>query len=210
MVITIEREVKDTSAYLGKQTLDKRVMAVMALIPRHEFVPAAIGYLAYDNCALAIGQGQTISQPYIVALMTDLLLPQEGQVVLEIGSGSGYQSAILSSLVGRVYSLEINSQLATKAAKTLNKLGYKNVDVRCANGYKGLPEKAPFDSIIVTAGGHIPPLLLDQLRPGGRMVIPVGDQSGSQYLTVLEKNVQGIVHERRVLPVRFVPLIGDE
>ena len=199
-----------TARYIGKKPFDLRVMEAMNSVPRHEFVPVFQKASAYRNQPLSIGYGQTISQPYIVALMTDLLQPQPDHVVLEVGTGSGYQAAVLSGLVSRVYSIEIISQLGGEAAVRLKRLGYSNVQLRIGDGFYGWPEVAPFDSIIVTAaGGQIPPPLISQLKPGGRMVIPVGGPFSVQHLMLVEKNDRGEVSVRQVLPVRFVPLTGD-
>jgi protein-L-isoaspartate(D-aspartate) O-methyltransferase len=208
MVATIERSVQETASYIGKSALDKRVMSAMASVPRHEFVPSVIKPLAYNDCALKIGLDQTISQPYIVALMTDLIAPQPDHIVLEIGTGSGYQSAVLSCLVNHVYSIEVITELADNAGERLQHLGFNNVSVRNSNGREGWPEKSPFDAIVVTAAGDLPHRLLNQLKPGGRMVIPIGDQHSTQYLTQLEKDLQGNIHKQKILPVRFVPLVG--
>ena len=210
MVTTIEEEVSLTASYLGKDKLDHRVIDAMKTVPRHEFVPTLARSFAYINRPLSIGHGQTISQPYIVAIMTDLIDPEPDHVVLEVGTGSGYQAAVLSSLVKKVYSIEIIPQLAEKAGKTLKNLGYKNVTVRHGDGYKGWPDAAPFDSIIVTAGGDVPPRLIEQLKPGGRMIIPVGESGSTQYLTLIDKSDDGKISKKNILPVSFVPLVeGD-
>lgn len=210
MVYTIKQQVVETASYIERTHLDERVIHAMATVPRHNFVPPVYQPLAYHDAPLSIGHRQTISQPYIVALMTDLLKPQADQVVLEIGTGSGYQAAVLSLLVKQVYSIEIVPALAAGATQTLAQQGYHNVTVRAGDGYQGWPEQAPFDGIMVTAGGDIPPLLLEQLKPGGRMIIPVGGPSEAQYLTVIEKNLDGQVSRKKLLPVRFVPLINPE
>lgn len=207
MVVDIEKDVVRTAHYLDKNKLDQRVMDAMATVPRHKFVPTLQVPYAYFNIPLGIGSGQTISQPYIVAIMTDLINPEPGHVVLEVGTGSGYQAAVLSKLVKKVYSIEIIPQLAKNARQTLEKLGYNNVHVRHGDGYKGWPDAAPFDSIIVTAGGKVPPLLIEQLKPGGRMIIPVGESGSTQYLTLIVKSDDGEITKRKVLPVRFVPLV---
>lgn len=205
----IQREVALTRHWLGKDALDARVMAAMAEVPREAFVPAGLRARAFDNGPLPIGHGQTISQPFIAALMTDLLRPRPSDTVLEIGCGSGYQAAVLSRLVRRVYSLEIVPELAAAAAARLAALGYDNVEVRHADGYPGLPEHAPYDGILVTAAApQVPPALLDQLAPGARLVIPVGRQGWSQELRVLEKRADGSVEARSLLDVAFVPLTG--
>jgi protein-L-isoaspartate(D-aspartate) O-methyltransferase len=189
---------------------DPRVKEAMARVPRHLFVPPAQKPYAYENRPLAIGHGQTISQPYIVALMTDLLKPGPEDRVLEIGTGSGYQAAVLAELVRSVYTIEIVEPLATEARERLARLGYRNVEVRAGDGYKGWKEHAPFDAIMVTAGAaEVPPPLLEQLKPGGRMVIPVGPVHSIQYLTLIEKRADGSIRSRRVAPVRFVPFTRE-
>ena len=209
MVAAIEADVAATRYYLDKQALDARVMAAMAGVPRHEFVPLDERRHAYENRPLPIGYGQTISQPYMVAVMTDLLEPKPTDTVLEIGTGSGYQAAVLSGLVAQVYSLEIIEPLGESAAARLQRLGYRNVHVRMADGYYGWPQVAPFDAIVVTAAaGHVPPPLIKQLKPGGRMVIPVGSTFLVQQLVLVEKDAQGQITTRQILPVRFVPLTG--
>jgi protein-L-isoaspartate(D-aspartate) O-methyltransferase len=209
MVATIAQHVAETADDIGKQQLDQRVMVSMAKVPRHEFVPAQLRGVAYRDRPLPIGYGQTISQPYIVALMTDLLHPQADHRILEVGTGSGYQAAVLSLLVKQVYSIEIVAPLAASAQQVLKQLAYSNVTVFTGNGYAGLPEQAPFDGIIVTAGGDIPPDLIEQLKPGGRLVIPVEEPGGMQYLTLIKKTAEGEVLAVKVLPVRFVPLIAE-
>jgi protein-L-isoaspartate(D-aspartate) O-methyltransferase len=197
----------DTRMETGRAAFGESVMAAMAKVPRHRFVPAAYGTLAYANRPLPIGQGQTISQPYIVALMTELLDTKPGDKVLEIGTGSGYQAAVLAELVEHVYSIEIVEPLGKKAESLLALLGYKNISVRIGDGYGGWPERAPFDGIIVTAAApQVPPALSSQLKPGGRMVIPVGGQDEVQFLRVLAKQPDGTVKTQMNLPVRFVPL----
>jgi protein-L-isoaspartate(D-aspartate) O-methyltransferase len=186
------------------------VIRAMREVPRHELVPAKVRDLAYENHPLFIGHGQTISQPYIVALMTSLAKPAKDHVVLEVGTGSGYQAAVLSRLVARVYSIEIVEPLAREAAANLRRIGYDNVMVRAGDGYKGWAEHAPFDAIVVTAAAnHVPQPLVDQLKPGGRLVIPVGATSMSQKLTVIEKDERGEARTRAIIPVRFVPLTGE-
>jgi protein-L-isoaspartate(D-aspartate) O-methyltransferase len=223
LIAAIEEDVAATSHEIGRKALDPRVMDAMRRVPRHLFVPESQREHAYANRPLPIGYGQTISQPYIVALMTDLLEPGPGDVVLELGTGSGYQAAVLSGLVKRVYTIEIVPPLAASAKARLAKLGYRNVTVRQGDGYHGWPEHAPpevpraagadknlsFDAIIVTAAAdHVPPPLVRQLKPGGRMVIPIGGPFLTQYLTVVEKDARGRVRSRQLLPVRFVPLRG--
>lgn len=193
----------------GRPVFDERVMAAMARVPRHAFVPEDRRESAYENRPLPIGYGQTISQPYIVALMTDLLELEEDDVALEVGTGSGYQAAILAELTSRVYSIEIIEPLARAAAARLNRLGFDKVATRHGDGYYGWEAYAPFDAIIVTAAaGHVPPPLIAQLKPGGRMIIPVGSSFLTQYLMMVEKDSQGRVTNRQILPVRFVPLKG--
>ncbi len=210
MLEAIRESVRESASYTGRHALSERVMAAMASVPREEFVLPAYRHRAYDNTPLPIEAGQTISQPLIVALMTDLLDPQPGDVVLEVGTGSGYQAAVLAGLVEQVYGIEIVPELAAGAARVLARLGYDNVYVREGDGYAGWPELAPFDGIIVTAAApEIPPPLLDQLKPGGRLVIPVGEAHGEQDLLLVEMGENGEVRERSVLPVRFVPLTGE-
>ena len=210
MLAAINESVRDSASYTGRAQLSARVMSAMGSVPREEFVLPAYRHLAYDNTPLPIEAGQTISQPLIVALMTDLLDPQPSDVVLEVGTGSGYQAAVLAGLVKQVYSVEIIEELAVSAAAVLDRLGYDNVTVRAGDGYAGWPEHAPFDGIIVTAAAdEIPPPLLAQLKPGGKLVIPVGAEHGYQELLLIEVGEDGEVRERSVLPVRFVPLTGD-
>lgn len=194
--------------YTGRRTLDPRVRQAMEQVPRHLFVPAAEQSLAYIDHALPIGHGQTISQPYIVALMTDLLATRPDHVVLEVGTGSGYQAAVLSLLVKQLYSIEVVADLASEAAERLKRLGYANVEVRAGDGAEGWPEHAPFDGIIVTAAGPVvPPALVEQLKPGGRLVIPVGE-AHRQDLRVVHKRADGSTETRSIIPVAFVPLTG--
>ncbi len=209
MVREIEQTQRQVAAETGRKTLDVRVLSAIAEVPRHLFVPASLQRQAYENRPLPIGHGQTISQPYIVALMTDLLRPQPGDRVFELGTGSGYQAAILAKLTKEVYSVEIIEPLGNEAAQRLDNLGYANVKVKVADGYYGWPEHAPFDAIIVTAAGsHVPPPLVRQLKPGGRMVIPVGASFLTQHLMLIEKQRDGTVVSRQILPVSFVPLVG--
>jgi protein-L-isoaspartate(D-aspartate) O-methyltransferase len=210
MLQDIQLETQLTKSWIHKEQLDSNVLAAMERVPRHEFVAKDLIYLAYSNGPLGIGCGQTISQPYIVALMTDLLSPQPSDVVLEVGTGCGYQAAVLSLLVKCVYSIEIVTTLASQASERLQRLGYTNVVVRNSDGYSGWSEHAPYDAIIVTAAApSIPPPLLDQLKSGGRMVIPIGAPYGSQILTVVNKNERGEISVEDLLPVAFVPLTGD-
>ncbi|HJV37676.1 MAG TPA: protein-L-isoaspartate(D-aspartate) O-methyltransferase [Geothrix sp.] len=186
---------------------DPRVLEAMGRVPRHEFVPAALRGQAYEDWPLAIGYGQTISQPYIVAFMTAALAPRPGDRVLEIGTGSGYQAAVLAGLVAEVYTMEIVEPLAQRAEADLKRLGYANVKVRAGDGHLGWPEAAPFDAIIVTcAPEDVPQPLVDQLKVGGRMIIPVGSQWGAQELYLLRKTATGL-RRQGVLPVRFVPMV---
>ena len=209
LVKEIEQDVRDTSLYLDKQALDPRVMTAIGQVPRHQFVPAAQRHHAYANRPLPIGFGQTISQPYIVALMSDLIKPQADDRVLELGTGSGYQAAILAELTGQVYSIEIIDVLGKQATERLSRLGYDNVTVRIGDGYYGWEEHAPFDAIVVTAAAsHVPPSLVAQLKPGGRMVIPVGSRFLTQQLVLIEKQPDGQLVTRQILPVKFVPLTG--
>jgi protein-L-isoaspartate(D-aspartate) O-methyltransferase len=208
MVAEIEAMYAETATETGLARMSPAVRAALGKVERHRFVPAAEIPLAYGNHPLSIGAGQTISQPYIVALSTDLIEPRAGQTVLEIGTGSGYQAAILSEIVARVYSIEAVPELGRSAAARLAELGYANVEVRVGDGYGGWPEKAPFDSIVVTAAApEIPPALVEQLKPGGRMVIPQGERWGAQDLLLISKRADGGVERKSVLPVRFVPLV---
>ncbi len=210
MLTTIEREVALTRHMIGKDALDPRVMNALRRVPRHEFMAEDNRALAYDNGPASIGYGQTISQPYIVALMTDLLCPKQTDIMLEIGTGSGYQAAVLAQLVDRVYTTEIIPELGEQAAQRLRRLGITNVEVRIGDGYYGWDEYAPFDGIIVTAASpHIPPPLVEQLKPGRRLVIPVGFPHVHQELLVVEKDDEGATHSREVLSVAFVPLTGS-
>ena len=210
MVDEIAADARATQSYTGRKTFDRRVMTVMGKVPRHEFVPANRARDAYRNRPLPIGEGQTISQPFIVALSTDLLEPRAEHVVLEVGTGSGYQAAVLAELVRQVYSIEIVEPLGREAALRLQALGYANVDVRIGDGYQGWPGKGPFDGIVVTAAAPQVPLpLVNQLKPGGRMVIPVGPSFAEQELVLIEKRADGSVTRRTVLPVRFVPMTGE-
>jgi protein-L-isoaspartate(D-aspartate) O-methyltransferase len=187
---------------------DRATVRAMRTVPRHEFVPAHFRDDAYANRPLPIGYGQTISQPYIVAYMTEVIRPRPGMRVLEIGTGSGYQAAVLAATGAEVYTMEIFRALADAARERLARLGYDRVTVRHGDGHYGWPEAAPFDAIVVTAAaGHIPPSLTQQLRPGGRMIIPVGSIYGAQYLILVEKNSRGRIRTRTLLPVAFVPML---
>jgi protein-L-isoaspartate(D-aspartate) O-methyltransferase len=208
MVRTIEVIAHQSGDDATPTTLNAGVLEAMRRVPRHAFVPAAQRQLAYDNRPLPIGYGQTISQPYIVALMTDLLRLAPRARALEIGTGSGYQAAVLAELGHQVYTIEIVSGLAEQAATRLSDLGYDAVHVRRSDGYYGWPEAAPFDGIVVTAAAsQIPPPLLEQLKPGGRMVIPIGAAFLVQQLMLIEKLAEGSIHTEALLPVAFVPLV---
>ncbi len=209
MAKEIEADVRETSLYIGKEALDDRVLEVLGTVPRHEFVRKSERRHAYENRPLSIGYGQTISQPYIVALMTDLLGVDADDVVLEVGTGSGYQAAVLAKLADRVYTIEIIEALAEQAKRRLKRLGYRNAQTRLGDGYYGWEQYAPFDGIVVTAAAsHIPPPLIQQLKPGGRMVIPVGGRFQVQQLMLIEKDHKGKLKTRQILPVRFVPFTG--
>lgn len=210
MIADIESEVEYTRSMIGKSELDPRVMKVMARVPRDEFVPDELKYAAFHNGPLPIGDGQTISQPYIVALMTDMLAIEPGHTVLEIGTGSGYQTAILSQLCKQVYTMECIATLSEKASACFRKLKYENIEATVGNGYKGWPEHAPYDGIIVTAAAsHIPEALIEQLKPGGNLVIPVGAAYMSQELMLVRKDEQGEIDIKSVLGVVFVPLVDE-
>lgn len=209
MLDAIESEVTFTSNLIGKKKLSAKVMAAISSTPREKFIPTSYVNYAYDNRPLPIGYDQTISQPYIVALMTDLLALEAADVVLEIGTGSGYQAAILSQLCEQVYTVEYVSELAEMAKTRLEKLGYNNIEVRMGNGYEGWPEHAPYDAIIVTAAApQIPEPLIEQLKPGGRMVIPVGRAYTYQKLMLVEKDDIGKIKKKEMLGVLFVPFVG--
>jgi protein-L-isoaspartate(D-aspartate) O-methyltransferase len=187
---------------------DSATLAAMRAVPRHQFVPSAQRPYAYENTPLPIGNDQTISQPVVVALMTQLIRPRAGMRALEVGTGSGYQAAVLAEAGARVWTIEIFRALAEEARGRLARLGYRGVTVRHGDGYAGWPEAAPFDAIVVTAGADsIPPALIEQLAPGGRLVMPVGDPLLDQELVLVEKDAGGRVASRRLLPVRFVPLL---
>jgi len=207
MVAEIAALARETAAETGRPRFSDAVMAAMGKVPRHRFVPFVQELFAYENRPLPIGENQTISQPYIVALMTDLLDPKPTDTVLEVGTGSGYQAAVLAELVAKVYTIEIVEPLAKRAIRLLAQLGYGNVEVRVGDGYNGWAAAAPFDSIIVTAApAEIPKPLIDQLKPGGRMVIPVGGSRDVQQLLLVEKRPDGTAATKRTLSVRFVPL----
>jgi protein-L-isoaspartate(D-aspartate) O-methyltransferase len=210
LVRAIEADVRATADYLERDKLDARVLRAMQQVPRHQFVPEGERRHAYDNRPLPIGHGQTISQPYIVAIMTDLLNLEPGDRVLEIGTGSGYQAAVLAEMSAAVYSIEIIPELAERARDVLDRLNYRQVTTRVGDGYFGWKEQAPFDAIVVTAAAdHVPPPLIKQLKPGGRMLIPVGSRFLTQQLVLVEKSTDGEVTTRLLLPVRFVPLTGE-
>ncbi|MDH5184784.1 MAG: protein-L-isoaspartate(D-aspartate) O-methyltransferase [Gammaproteobacteria bacterium] len=210
MLETIRHEAQATAAYTGRSQFSTRVMKAMAKVPREQFIPNEYRLGAFDNGPLPIGHGQTISQPYIVALMSDLLELWGDEVVLEIGTGCGYQTAILSRLCKKVYSVERIPELASTARQHLDELAYSNVETRCSDGYQGWPEAAPFDAIIVTAAApYIPPSLIEQLKPGGRMVIPLGKIYLGQQLSLLIKENDGSIHTESILGVVFVPLVED-
>jgi protein-L-isoaspartate(D-aspartate) O-methyltransferase len=207
LLAEIESDLRDTASSTGRRQFDAAVLAAIAEVPRHRFVPPQLAALAYSNRPLAIGHGQTISQPFIVALMTQLIDPKPTDRVLEIGTGSGYQAAVLAKLVARVYTIEIVRPLGERAAERLRELGYAKVDVRIGDGYLGWPQAAPFDAIVVTAApDRMPQPLIDQLAPGGRLIAPIGPPGGIQTLLLMRKDADGRTVTRHLLPVRFVPL----
>ena len=203
MVDTVRSEVRATSGYLGQDQLGPQVLAALGTVPRHRFVPSRIGGAAYDNRPLPIGHGQTISQPYIVAIMTELLRLAPSDRVLEIGTGSGYQAAVLAEIVEAVFTIEIVEPLANRSSALLAELGYGNVTTRFGDGYYG------WQIIVTAAATHVPPPLVEQLKPGGRLIIPVGSRFMVQQLVLVEKSDSGELGLRQILPVRFVPLTGD-
>ena len=208
MVAEIDAMYAETRGETGFAAMSPAVRAALGKVERHRLVPPEVAREAYRNHPLPIGEGQTISQPYIVALSTDLIDPKPGQVVLEVGTGSGYQAAVLAEIVRQVYSIEIVPSLARTAQARLAELGYRNIEVRIGDGYAGWPDKGPFDGIIVTAAApRVPPALVEQLKPGAKMVIPVGGQWGVQELAVITRRADGGFDRRDVLPVRFVPLV---
>jgi protein-L-isoaspartate(D-aspartate) O-methyltransferase len=209
LIQEIEHDYRNTASLTGIKEMQPLVKAAMQTVPRHQFVPKSRQSQAYINHPLPIGHGQTISQPFIVALMTDLLDAAPNDRVLEIGTGSGYQAAVLAEIVERVYTIEIVEALAETARDRLAHLGYDNVEVRAGDGNYGWPEAAPFDGIIVTAAGSVPAALIEQLKAGGRLVIPIEHRAGVQELIVITKHEDGTTSRRAVLPVRFVPLTGD-
>lgn len=203
-----QRMVRDQLTGWGRSVTNERVLAVMGRVPRHEFVPPELRHRAYEDGPLPIGHGQTISQPYIVAVMTEKLDPQPGDRVLEIGTGSGYQAAVLAELVAKVFTIEIIPALASSAEATLQRLGYTNVAVRVGDGYLGWPEAAPFDAIIVTcAPDDVPAPLVEQLKDGGRLIIPVN--AGEFQELILCRKRDGRLERERIFPVRFVPMTGE-
>jgi protein-L-isoaspartate(D-aspartate) O-methyltransferase len=211
MVDTIVALTRETAAETGRASLDSRVLTAMNKVPRHRFVPADQEPNAYANRPLPIGNGQTISQPFIVALMTDMLGLKATDRVLEIGTGCGYQAAVLAELAREVYTIEIVASLASEAAARFAELGYRNVNARSGDGYRGWPAHAPFDAIIVTAAApEVPPALIEQLKPGGKLVIPVGAQWSGQELRIIEKDQHGKTTTRNALAVRFVPLTREK
>jgi len=208
LLAEIDATYAETRRETGLAAMSAAVRAAMGKVERHRFVSALQAPFAYRNHPLPIGSGQTISQPYIVALSTDLIAPRREHVVLEVGTGSGYQAAVLAEIVQQVYSIELLEALGREAAERLARLGYANVEVRIGDGYQGWPQKAPFDGIVVTAAApQVPAALVAQLKPGGRMVIPVGGNGDIQFLKVVTKRADGGTEERSIIPVRFVPLV---
>ena len=195
---------------VAREVRDEATLRAIRTVPRHGFVPPELVDLAYEDHPLPIGLGQSISQPYIVAYMTELVRPRPGMRVLEVGTGSGYQAAVLAEAGCTVFTMEIFGELAASAQERLKRLGYENVSVRHGDGHGGWPGAAPFDAIVVTAvGDHVPPALIDQLKPGGRMVLPVGSVYGTQHLILVEKGEDGAVRTRSLLPVAFVPMLHE-
>ena len=194
---------------ISRGVIEKKVLNALRKVPRHLFVPEEYKQLAYEDHPVPIGYGQTVSQPYIVAFMTELLSVDINDKVLEIGTGSGYQAAVLSQLTRSVYTIEIIDELAASAEERLKSLGYNSIEIKNGDGYYGWAEKAPFDKIIVTAAaGHVPPELIKQLKPGGMIVIPIGRQFSIQYLTIIRKDLNKVLSAEQILPVRFVPFVG--
>ncbi len=209
MLDEVRRDFHETRTETGLDVPGPALEAALSAVPRHRFVPDDLAPAAYENRALPIGHGQTISQPFIVALMTALLDVGPDASVLEIGTGSGYQCAVLSRMVRQVYTVEMIEGLACAAGERFHEPGFRNIDQRVGNGRDGWPEKAPFDGILVTAGApDVPPALVEQLRPGGRLVIPVGRSGWGQTLTVIEKRPDGTTGTREIMPVAFVPLVS--
>ena len=210
MLEKIQQDTRRTKPFTGIDKISEEVMYAMEIVPRHHFVPTPLEYLAYLNRPLPIGESQTISQPFIVALMTEFLDPQPEDKILEIGTGSGYQAAVLAVMARQIYSLEIIESLASEASERLHVLGYDNVSVIHTDGSHGWPQGAPYNKIIVTAASpRIPQTLIEQLASPGIMVIPIGPQDEGQELIVLQKNASGTLSQRSILPVRFVPFTGD-
>jgi protein-L-isoaspartate(D-aspartate) O-methyltransferase len=208
LVEEVDATYAETRAETGLARMSPAVRAALGKVERHRLVPPGEAARAYRNHPLPIGSGQTISQPYIVALSTDLLNLKPEHVVLDVGTGSGYQAAVLAEIAARVYSIELIEPLGRQAAQRLQEMGYRNIEVKIGDGYQGWPEKGPFDAIVVTAAApRVPPALVEQLKPGGRMVIPVGAELGAQTLNVVTRRADGGYDERRVLAVRFVPLV---
>ena len=209
LLTEIKAQARETERWTGRATFSPTVLSAIASVPRQDFVPPPNRDLAYWNRPLPIGHGQTISQPFIVALMTDLLDLGPGARVLEIGTGCGYQAAVLATVAGHVYSVEVVAALAQTATERLSRLGYANVSVRTGDGRQGWPDEAPFDAVIGTAAAErIPPALIEQLKPGGRLVVPVGPAWGPQVLVVGAKDEDGGFHSANTLPVAFVPLVS--
>ena len=210
LLAEIDDDMRATAGSTGRTALSPAVRRALETVPRERFVPPQFVSRAYENRPLPIGHDQTISQPFIVALMTELLDPRPTDVMLEVGTGSGYQAAVLAACVRKVYSIEILAPLAQQARVALDAAGVRNVETRVGDGYRGWPEAAPFDGIIVTAApDHVPPALVEQLKPGGRLVIPVGTNSFSQELLVIRKDADGRAVSRRTIAVRFVPLTRE-
>lgn len=209
LIKQVEADVAENSDFLNNNRLSEQVLNAMRTVPRHEFVLQKNRHQAYKNRPLPIGYGQTISQPTIVAIMTDLLQLKEADRVLEVGTGSGYQAAVLAEITNNVYTIEVVTELAERAAIDLKRTGYADVKTRTGDGYYGWQEAAPFDAIIVTAAAsHIPPPLIRQLKAGGRMIIPVGSQFMVQHLILVTKDTANNVTTKQILPVKFVPLTG--
>ncbi|MES9945606.1 MAG: protein-L-isoaspartate(D-aspartate) O-methyltransferase [Candidatus Thiodiazotropha sp.] len=210
MLSDIQAEANYACRMSGLDHLNDHVLAAMGRVPRQRFVSKSLRPHAFDNSPLPIGKGQTISQPFIVALMTDLIAPKRGDNVLEVGTGSGYQTAVLAELVDHLYSIEIIPELAKKSRRRLEKAGYNNISIQVGDGYYGWSDMAPFDAIIVTAAvEQIPHPLVEQLAPGGRLVLPVGERSYSQDLILVKKDPSGAIKKTRLLPVSFMPLSGS-
>ena len=210
LMAEIDADMRATAGSTGRSALSPAVRRAMQTVPRERFVPPDLAARAYDNQPLPIGHGQTISQPFIVALMTELLDPRPSDVMLEVGTGSGYQAAVLAACVDKVYSIEILAPLARQARAALDAAGVRNVETRIGDGYKGWPDAAPFDGIIVTAApDHVPPALVEQLKAGGRLVIPVGPLASGQELMLIRKESDGRTVSRRTIAVRFVPLTRE-